>query len=77
MICKDFVVLVVMSIVIASPIAWYFMHQWLQDYPYRISINAWIFLMAGMAAIIIAMATVSIQSVKAASVNPVRSLRTE
>jgi len=54
MICKDFVVLVVLSLVIASPIAWYFMHRWLQDYPYRISISAWIFLMAGMAAIIIA-----------------------
>lgn len=77
MICKDFVVLVVISLLISSPIAWYFMHQWLQTYPYRITINMWTFVVAGMAAVCIALITISFQSIKAAMGNPVESLRTE
>jgi ABC-type antimicrobial peptide transport system permease subunit len=74
---KDFIKLVAISIVIASPIAWWAMHQWLQNYEYRISISWWIFLVAGITAIIIALITISFQSIKAAIANPVKSLRTE
>ncbi|MEP7317860.1 MAG: FtsX-like permease family protein, partial [Panacibacter sp.] len=73
----DFIKLVVVSIVIAMPVSWYAMNEWLQDYTYRISIGWGIFLVAAILAIVIAMATVSFQSVKAAIANPVRSLRTE
>ena len=74
---KDFVKLVAISIVIASPIAWWAMHQWLQTYDYRISISWWIFLVAGVVAILIALLTVSFQAIKAAVANPVESLRSE
>jgi putative ABC transport system permease protein len=74
---KDFVVLVVVSIVIASPIAYYVMNKWLQDFAYRIEISWWIFAVAGIVAIVIALLTVSYQSIKAALANPVKSLRTE
>jgi putative ABC transport system permease protein len=74
---KDFLKLVLVSIIIASPIAWYVMHQWLQDFAYRIQISWWVFAMAGAAALIIALATVSFQAVKAALSNPVKSLRME
>jgi len=74
---KDFVKLVAISIVIASPIAWWAMHQWLQNYDYRISISWWIFLIAGVVAIFIALLTVSFQAIKAAMANPVESLRSE
>ncbi|WP_179005577.1 ABC transporter permease [Winogradskyella forsetii] len=74
---KDFLKLVGVSILIAIPIAWYAMENWLQDYAYRIEINWWIFIIAGSAAILIAMVTVSFQAVKAATANPVDSLKTE
>jgi putative ABC transport system permease protein len=74
---KDFLKLVLISIIIASPIAWYVMHHWLQDFAYRIQISWWVFAMAGAAALIIALATVSFQAVKAALSNPVKSLRME
>jgi putative ABC transport system permease protein len=74
---KDFLKLVIIALVIASPIAWYFMNRWLQDFAYRISISWWIFIMAGFAALVIALITVSFQAIKAAIVNPVKSLRTE
>ncbi|WP_018611151.1 ABC transporter permease [Segetibacter koreensis] len=74
---KDFIRLVIISLVIASPVAYYFMHQWLEDFAYRINISWWIFVVAGLAAIVIALATVSFQAVKAAIANPVKSLRTE
>ena len=77
MLSKDFLKLVVVSIVIASPIAWYFMNQWLNDYSYRTNISWWIFVMAGLTAMIISLLTVSFQSIKAAISNPVKSLRTE
>jgi len=74
---KDFAALVVISFFIAAPLAWYFMHKWLQDYPYRIGINWKIFLISGLLAVFIALITVSFQSIKAAIANPVKSLRTE
>jgi putative ABC transport system permease protein len=74
---KDFVVLVIISLIIASPVAWYFMNRWLEDFAYRIHISWWVFVLAGSAAILIALFTVSFQSIKAAIANPVKSLRTE
>ena len=74
---KDFLKLVIIALVVASPIAWYFMNRWLQDFAYRITISWWIFIIAGFAAVIIALITVSFQAIKAAVANPVKSLRTE
>jgi ABC-type antimicrobial peptide transport system permease subunit len=74
---KEFILLVAIAFVIAAPIAWYFMHQWLQDYVYRINIGAWIFIGGGLASVAIALLTVSFQAIKAALANPVKSLRTE
>ncbi len=74
---KDFLKLVLISIIIAVPIAWLLMSDWLQDFAYRIEINWWIFIIAGLVAILIAMATVSFQAVKSAIANPVNSLKTE
>jgi len=74
---KDFLKLVFLSILIASPLAWYFMNNWLQNFAYRISIGWWVFVAAGVIAVLIALITVSIQSIKAAIANPVKSLRNE
>jgi len=74
---KDFLQLVFLSILIASPIAWYFLHRWLQDFAYRITISWWIFVLAGSGAIAMALITVSFRAIKAAIANPVKSLRTE
>ncbi len=74
---KDFLKLVFIAFVIASPVAYYFMDKWLADFAYRISISWWIFALAGASAILIALITVSWQSVKAALMNPVKSLRSE
>jgi len=62
---------------VASPIAYYFMHQWLLGFPYRIDISWWAFALAGGVALLIALITVSFQAIKAAIANPVKSLRTE
>jgi len=74
---KDFVKLVFVAIVIASPVAWWAMNRWLQGYDYRIAISWWIFLLAGLLSLFIALITVSFQAIKAAIANPVKSLRTE
>jgi ABC-type antimicrobial peptide transport system permease subunit len=74
---KEFIILIAIAFLIATPLAWYFMHQWLQDYAYRINISPWLFVAGGLAAIIIALATISFQAIKAAVANPVKSLRTE
>ncbi|MDP4211614.1 MAG: ABC transporter permease [Bacteroidota bacterium] len=74
---KDFLKLVILALLIASPIAWYFMNRWLEDFAYRTSINWWVFGLAGLSAMIIALFTVSFQAIKAARSNPVKSLRTE
>jgi putative ABC transport system permease protein len=74
---KDFLVLVCIAIAIASPIAWYVMHQWLKDFAYRIHISWWVFVLTGCGALLLAFITISFQSIKAALANPVKSLRTE
>jgi putative ABC transport system permease protein len=74
---KDFVVMVLISFLIAIPIAYYFMHNWLQNYQYRTTLSWWIFAAAGFGALLITLLTVSFQSIKAAIANPVKSLRTE
>jgi hypothetical protein len=74
---KDFLLLVLASCLVAFPLAWWMMHNWLQNYKYRIEISWWIFLIAGIVAILIALITVSFQAIKAAVANPVKSLRTE
>jgi len=77
MLSKDFLKLVIIAIVIASPIAWWAMSKWLEDFAYRVSISWWIFVVAGALALMIAMLTVSLQAIKAAIANPIKSLRTE
>ena len=74
---KDFLKLVVIALVIAAPVAWYFMNKWLQDFAYRISIGWWVFIAAGSLAVIVAFVTIGLQAVKAGVANPVKSLRTE
>ena len=74
---RDFITLVVISLFIASPVAWIFMDKWLEDFAYRININWWVFAIAAVAALGIAFITVSFQAIKAAVSNPVKSLRTE
>jgi putative ABC transport system permease protein len=74
---KDFVQLVLIAFLIATPIAYYFMNEWLQDFAYRIELQWWIFALAGIVAVGIALLTVSVQSIKAALANPVNSLRSE
>lgn len=74
---KDFLKLVMIAFIIAAPVAWWIMHHWLQDFAFRISISWWVFVVAGAAALLIALITVSFQSVKAALMNPLKSLNTE
>jgi putative ABC transport system permease protein len=74
---KDFIKLVIIAIVIATPIAWLVLHSWLQDFAYRIDISWWIFALSGLSAILIALATISFQAINAAGANPVKSLRSE
>jgi putative ABC transport system permease protein len=77
MLSRDFLKLILISIVISSPVAWWAMSKWLQDFAYRISINWWMIAAAGLSAIIIALITISFQSIKAALMNPVKALRSE
>jgi putative ABC transport system permease protein len=77
MLSKDFLKLVLISAVIAVPMAWLFMNKWLDDFAYRINISLWVFILSALVAILIAMATICLQVVKAAIANPVKSLRTE
>ncbi len=74
---REYVGLIAISLLIATPVAWYFLEQWLKNYPYRIEINWWIFVLAGVMSLLIALFTVSFQSIKAALANPVKSLRSE
>jgi putative ABC transport system permease protein len=77
MLSKDFVKLVIISIIVASPIAWWAMTKWLQDFAYRISLSWWMVAVAGLSAIVIALLTISFQSIKAALTSPVKTLRAE
>jgi putative ABC transport system permease protein len=74
---KDFLKLVFIAFFLASPIAWYAVNQWLRDFAYRIDVNWWVFPLAGTIAVLIALLTISFQSIKAAVANPAKSLRTE
>ncbi len=74
---KDFVLLVFISLLIATPLSYYFMHNWLQNYEYRTVLSWWIFAIAGLGALAVTLLTVSFQAIKAAIANPVKSLRTE
>ena len=74
---KDFAVLVSVSIIIASPAAYYFMHNWLSSYQYHTDVAWWIFIATAIGAIFITLITVSYQAVKAAQANPIKSLKTE
>jgi len=77
MLSKDFLKLVLIAALIAFPVAWWAMHKWLNDFAYRVDIGWWVFIVAGVVAMLIALFTVSFQSIKAALANPVKSLRTE
>jgi len=71
---KEFVLLISLAFVMAVPVTWYFMHQWLQNYAFRIHLSWWIFLAGGLASVMIALITVSFQAIKAATANPVNTL---
>ena len=77
MLSKDFVKLVLISIAIATPLAWVIMQKWLQGFAYRTNIQWWVFVVTGLGALVIAFITISFQSVRAALANPVNSLRSE
>lgn len=77
MLSNDFLKLIAIAAIIAFPVAWWAMNKWLQDFAYRIEINWWVFVLAGTLALIIALATISYQSIKAALSNPVKSLKSE
>jgi putative ABC transport system permease protein len=77
MLSKDFLKLVIISALIAFPVAWWMMNKWLQDFAYRVAISWWVFALAGVLAVAIALITVCFQAIKAALMNPVKSLRTE
>lgn len=74
---KDFLKLVLISVLVASPVAWWIMNNWLQNFTYRINISLWIFIVAALIALFIALVTISFQAIKAAIANPVKSLRTD
>jgi putative ABC transport system permease protein len=74
---RDFLKLVLIANGIAFPVAWWATNKWLQQYAYHINIEWWVFIISGLAAILIALVTVSYQSLRAAMTNPVKSLRTE
>ena len=74
---RDFVILITVAMVIATPVAWYAMNRWLEDFAYRVQIHFWIFILAGLVALTIAVLTISYQAIKSALVNPVNSLRSE
>jgi ABC-type antimicrobial peptide transport system permease subunit len=73
----EFLKLIMLSSLLAFPVAWYAMHSWLQNYAYHITISWWVFLAAAGASILIALITISFQTIRAAIVNPIRSLRSE
>ena len=77
LVSKEFLLLVMIAFIISIPVTWWAMNKWLQDFAYRININVWIFAAAGIAVILIALLTISFQTIKAAIANPVKSLRTE
>jgi putative ABC transport system permease protein len=77
MLSTDFISLVTVSLLIATPLGWYLMHNWLLHFDYRWGISGWIFVLTGLGAVAITLITVSFQSIKAALANPIKSLKTE
>ncbi len=77
MLSRDFIRLVVIAIVIAAPLAWWAMREWLSGFAYRADMQWWVFAVAGLGALVIAFVTISFQSIKAALTNPVKSLKAE
>jgi putative ABC transport system permease protein len=77
MLSRDFVILVMISLAIVTPLSWFFMHNWLQNFQYRTDISWWVFILSGLGAFLITLLTVSYQSIKAAIANPTKSLKTE
>jgi ABC-type antimicrobial peptide transport system permease subunit len=77
MLNRQFIRLVLLSLMIASPIAWILAHRWLQDFAFRVGIDIWVFVLAGLGAIGLALVTVSYQSIRAAMANPVKSLKAD
>lgn len=77
LLAKDFLQLVVVAVLIAIPFAWFFMNRWLMDFEYRVNIEWWVFVLAGLAAVLVAFLTVGFQSMKAALANPIECLRSE
>jgi putative ABC transport system permease protein len=77
MLSREFTLLVLYSCAIAIPLAWYYLHQWLQHYDYRTQISWWVIIAACLGALLVTLITVSFQSIKAAISNPVKSLRSE
>jgi ABC-type antimicrobial peptide transport system permease subunit len=77
MLSREFALLVIISCFIAIPLAWYYSNNWLQQYDYRTSISAWVYVASGVGALVITLITVSFQAIKAALANPVKSLRTD
>jgi putative ABC transport system permease protein len=74
---REFIILVIISLFIATPVSWYAMNKWLLNYHYHIDVAWWVFLLSGVIAILVTLATVSFQSAKAALMNPIKSLRSE
>jgi len=74
---KDFIALILLAILIASPIAWYGMNQWLENFAYHVQVQWWLFGLTALAAVTVALLTIGIQSLKAALANPIKSLRNE
>ncbi len=77
MLSKEFLQLILIAALISFPVTWFAMHKWLQDFAYRINIQWWVFVLAGLIALLVAAITISFQSIKAALANPVKSLRSE
>jgi putative ABC transport system permease protein len=77
LISKEFIILISIAVVIAVPVGYYFTNKWLQDFAYRINTGWWMFALAGLVVIVIALLTISLGTIKAATANPVKSLRTE
>jgi len=77
LVSKEFIVLILVAFVVSTPVGYYFIHKWLQDFAYRINVSWWMFPLAGVSVIIIALITLSYMAIKAAMANPVKSLRTE
>ena len=77
MLSKDFIFLILIAFVLASPIGWFAVNRWLQDFAYHMDINAWLFVLTAVAGVIIAFITVGYQTLRAANSNPVNSLRNE